>query len=101
MVFCFEMTYVQKKYSMCYVRWLVSAGRLGCMTANEARGPFAAYRWECHPGSRRWGHPVAGTPHYGVINADSVLYTAPMIASLATYSDAHPLFRLNTDMWDM
>ena len=106
LVLCFELSYIRKKHALCFVRWLVSAKALAKVenrpvTTDEARGPFASYYWSKCPGSAKWGHPAAGQPHYGVIGAESVLYAAPMIPTLATYLEKDPQFRLNTDMWDM
>ena len=90
---------------LCYVRYLETVQSRARVeqrapTKAELVGPFEAFRWESHPGSRRIGHPRAGTPKYGVVSLSRVRYRAPIIASIADALDAtDPLFRLNTDMY--
>ena len=74
----------------------------GPRTAEERRGPFPTYRWARQPPNRPHGHPQAGGPHYGVVEASEVLYAAPMMTGLGEMpGSADPLFRLNMDMWAM
>ena len=62
--------------------------------------PFRAYRWSCATGSTRNGHPRAGAAHYGVVDAQHVLYVTPMLRSARDAPDASdPVFVfLNTDI---
>ena len=72
------------------------------MAPDEQRGPFATYRWARQPANRPVGHPRAGGPHYGVVEATEVLYAAPILVGLGAPTDsADPLFRLNEDAWAM
>ena len=50
------------------------------------------------PENRPVGHPPAGGPHYGAVEASEVLYAAPLMIGLgALPGSADPLFRLNLD----
>ena len=77
----------------------VAAAEGRSRTAEERRGPFPTYRWARQPPNRPHGHPQAGGPHYGVVEASEVLYAAPMMTGLGEMpGSADPLFRLNMDM---
>jgi len=107
LVLCFEATYLTSKQQLAYVRWLgtardvaQAAGR--ALSPDEKRGPFKAFRWELHPGGGRFtGHPRIGSPHYSVVNVESIMHVAPMVPALANAPGTKdPLFRLVTDMWE-
>ena len=95
------------QYVKTYVRWLDTPSSLvgqglrpAPLPARDTAGPFETYRWSIFPGSHRSGHPAGGGPHYGVVAADSILYRAPIIASLLDDLGAtDPLFRLNDDAY--
>ena len=90
---------------LCYVRWLDTVAMRArleqrTLTAQEAAGPFEAFRWSTSPGSRYHGHPRGGSAHYGVVSCSCVRYRVPMQASILDEPGAaDPLFRLNTDMY--
>ena len=90
---------------LCYVRWLDTVAMRArveqrTLTAQEAAGPFEAFRWSTSPGSRYYGHPRGGSAHYGVVSCSCVRYRVPMQASILDEPGAaDPLFRLNTDMY--
>ena len=70
--------------------------------ASLRHAPFTAYRWEVAIGSTASGHPAAGAPHYGVVDASHLMYTTPMICAYGNSTrDKDPTFFLNTDMWDL
>ena len=87
----------------CYVRWLhsvraVAQAEQRPLSAEECRGPFPMFRWARQPENRPVGHPPAGGPHYGAVEASEVLYAAPLMIGLgALPGSADPLFRLNLD----
>ena len=90
-----------------YVQWFdtvrASARAFNrALTEKELRGPFDAYRFSVFPGSYFHGHPPTGAPHFGLVDVSSVLYAVPMVRSLEDAHDAaDPLYRLNTDAWEM
>ena len=46
--------------------------------------------------------PPTGAPNFGVVDVSSVVYAAPLVRSLEDAHDAaDPLYRLNTDAWEM
>ena len=104
LMLCFAARYLETE-ELCFVRWLepvtVRAQVEGRpLTAREIVGPFEAYRWSLRPGSRRFGHPPANSPHYGIVFCSRVRYRAPMIQSVVDAVDApDPLFRLVSDMF--
>jgi len=113
LVLCFELTYRGQRRQLCYVRWLDTVEEIvkiegtpahpRPLTPDEQRGPFQAFYWSPHPGGYGYaGHPKRGEPHYGVVEAWQVLWSAAnMLPSITTYQSSNPLFRLNTDMWDI
>ena len=104
LILAFAARYLLRE-ELCFVRWLDTAKKVALrarreLTARETAGPFRIYRWSTFPGSRRTGHPAGGGPHYGVVACSSVLYRAPLVASITDeLNSADPLFRLNTDMY--
>ena len=90
-----------------YVQWFdtvrASARAFNrALTEKELRGPFDAYQFSVFPGSYFHGHPPTGAPHFGLVDVSSVLYAVPMVRSLEDAPDAaDPLYRLNTDAWEM
>ena len=105
LVLCFVARYLGPE-ELCYVRWLTTAQMRAReegqrpMTQRECAGPFDAYRWSKSPGSRRIGHPLAGSAHYGVVSASALRYRAPMMASIVDpRGDTDPIYRNVTDMW--
>ena len=64
------------------------------LTPSEKRGPFEVYRWAIYPPGRA-GHPVRGSPWYGVVSVSSVMHRVHMVES----SHETRLRRLNTDVW--
>ena len=90
---------------LCFVRWMHTARAVARelgreLTEEERRGPFPLYRWARQPRRRPAGHPPARGPHYGVVEASTVLYAAPMLTGLGEDPRSDdPLFRLNVDMW--
>ena len=52
-------------------------------------------------GSAFNGHPVAGSPHYGVVAAESVLYAAPLLVAPSGIGLDDPVYHLVTDMWEV
>ena len=107
LILCFTAQYLGQTIELLYVRWFdtvqASARAFNrALTEKENRGPFKAYRWSVFPGSRFAGHPPTGAQHFGVIDVSSVMYAAPMVRSLEDAHDAaDPLYRLNTDAWEM
>ena len=76
LMLCFVARYLGLE-ELCYVRWLTTAQMRAMeeqrpMTERECAGPFDVYRWSKFPGSRRAGHPLAGSAHYGVVSAVAV-----------------------------
>ena len=106
LILCFLARYGET-LQLCYVRWLDTPSSLvrqglrqAPLPARDTAGPFETYRWSIFPGSHRSGHPPGGGPHYGVVAADSIMYRAPIIASLLDdLGAADPLFRLNDDAY--
>ena len=86
------------------MRWLhsvraVAQAEQRPLSAEECRGPFSMFRWARQPENRPVGHPPAGGPHYGAVEASEVLYAAPLMIGLgALPGSADPLFRLNLDI---
>ena len=107
LVLCFTALYLGETVELLYVRWFdtvrASARAFNrALTEKELRGPFEAYRFSVFPGSYFHGHPPTGAPHFGLVDVSSVLYAAPMVRSLEDAHDAaDPLYRLNTDAWEM
>jgi hypothetical protein len=109
LVLCFVAQYMGAQ-ELCYIRWLDTVEMRAtlegnrALTACERAGPFERYRWSTQPGSRRRGHPLSGSPPYGVVSCGKVRYRAPtcIIPSIVhTSNEPNPLFRLNTDMYLM
>ena len=109
LILCFGASYRPpgagvREQQLCYVRWLQTAAITAevekrDLTASEKRGPFEVYRWATSCGSYKDGHPLAGAPQYGVVDASQVRYRAPIFIGLAEPRDApNPIHRLVTDM---
>ena len=107
LVLCFTARYLGETVELLYVQWFdtvrASARAFNrALTEKELRGPFDAYRFSVFPGSYFHGHPPTGAPHFGLVDVSSVLYAVPMVRSLEDAHDAaDPLYRLNTDAWEM
>ena len=107
LILCFTAEYLGTTIELLYVRWFDTVRAAArafnrALTETELRGPFAAYRFSVFPGSYYIGHPPTGAPNFGIVDVSSVLYAVPMVRSLEDAHDAaDPLYRLNTDAWEM
>jgi len=57
-------------------------------------------------GSAFNGHPLAGSPHYGVVAAEAILYAAPLLVTPRNLvgwdrTQEDPIYHLVTDMWEV